>query len=117
MCYPSDTEIGLLADGELCCVVPPRIAWGDNPPWPFDEDPAHVYRAALTQFGSVLMHRSLASQPGLLAKVSAKKLPVSKRFTALHPTWEAQFMALLGSGLVAIYLEDHVSPQEARRSC
>ena len=113
VCYPSDTEIGLLVDGELCCVVPPRIAWGDNPPWPFDEDPAHVYRAALTQYGNLLMHRYLEGHPGLLDKVAKKKLPVSKRFIELYPTWEAQFMALFAAGLVAIYLEDHVSPQEA----
>jgi hypothetical protein len=114
VCYPSDTELGLLANGELCCVVPPRIAWGDNPPWPFDEDPAHVYRAALTCFASVLMGRYLDGHPGLIDKVSKKKLPVSKRFRELHPTWQAQFMALLGAGLVAIYLEDHVSSQEAQ---
>jgi hypothetical protein len=114
VCYPTDTEIGLLVNGELCCIAPPRIAWGDNPPWPFDEDPTHIYRAALSQYGRVLIGRYLEHHPDALEKASQKKLPVSRQFAEKYPTWQEQFLALFVSGLVAIYLEDHVSAPEAQ---
>ncbi len=114
VCYPTDQEIGVAVDGKICCILPPRIAWGDNPPWPFDEDAAHVYRAALAQYGRVLMSRYLSDHADVLAEASGKKLPVGRRLSEAYPTWEAQFLVLFVSGLVAIYLEDHVSPKEAR---
>ncbi len=42
--YPSDTEIGVRLEGQLFCIIPPRIAWGDNEPWPFDDDAGHIFR-------------------------------------------------------------------------
>ncbi len=114
VCYPSDTEIGLNVNGELSCIAPPRIAWGDNPPWPFDEDPTHIYRAALTQYGRMLMRSYLQQVPDVVRKASKSKLPVPKTFTTVNKAWEDQFLALLGTGLVAIFLEDVVNPQEAQ---
>jgi hypothetical protein len=114
VCYPSDTEIGISTTSGLYCVVPPRIAWGDNPPWPFDEDAAHVFRAVLMQFGRLLMGRYLEGCPEALKAAKKKKLPVARAFIKLYPTWEDQFLALFGAGLVAIYLEDAVSKQEAQ---
>ncbi len=113
ICYPTDVEIGVRANSELCCIVPPRIAWGDNPPWPFDEDPAHIFRATLTRFGRLLMQDYLHQHQDVLETVSRKKLPVSKSFVEAHPGWEEQFLTLFTAGLVAIYLEDFVSKAEA----
>ncbi|MFC1959879.1 hypothetical protein ACFLYO_04135 [Chloroflexota bacterium] len=113
VCYPSDQEIGIAIPGQLCCVVPPRIAWGDNPPWPFDEDPTHIFRAALLQYGLLLMKRYLHAHEDVLTAASQKKLPIGRQLTAAYPTWEEQFLALFGAGLVAIYLEDAVNTQEA----
>ncbi len=114
LCYPTDMEIGVAAGNSLYCITPPRVAWGDNPPWPFDEDPAHVLSAALIQYGRLLMGRYLQAHPDALAAAAAHKLPVSPELAAQHPDWEAQFLTLFGAGSVAIYLEDHVSPQEAQ---
>ncbi|MBN1965782.1 MAG: hypothetical protein JW910_14115 [Anaerolineae bacterium] len=114
VCYPTDSEIGVRANGELCCIAPPRIAWGDNPPWPFDEDVAHICRGALTQYGRLLMRKYLHQYEATLAEVTQKKLPVTKAFSQRNPSWEEQFLELFVVGLVAIYLEDAVNKQEAR---
>jgi hypothetical protein len=112
--YPTDSEVGVLVDDELCCIAPPLVAWGDNPPWPYNEDPAYLFRGVVARFGSALMRRYLAQHPAELAKSVKKKLPVSRTFLLRHDTWEAQFLALFEAGLVAIYLEDHVSKTEAQ---
>jgi hypothetical protein len=112
--YPTDQEIGLRVEHELICVTAPRLAWGDSAPWPFDEDPAHVYRAALSQFGRLLLHKYLHRNAKRLAEAAKTPLPVGDEFVALYPSWEEQFVALWLSAAVAIYLEDYVSQAEAK---
>lgn len=112
--YPSEQEIGIRIGKELVCIAPPRLAWGDSPPWPFDEDPAHIYRAALSQYGRLLLIAYLRANASKLTDVTRSPLPVGDQFTALHPSWEEQFAALFVSAAVAIYLEDFVSPAEAK---
>lgn len=112
--YPSDQEIGLRLGRELVCIAPPRLAWGDSPPWPFDEDPAHVYRAALSQYGRLLLLAYLRAHADKLAEAAKTPLPVGDQFSALYPSWEEQFALLFVSAAVAIYLEDHISPAEAK---
>lgn len=112
--YPTDTEIGVRLGNELCCISPPRIAWGDNPPWPFDEDPAHVYRAALTQYGRLLILGYLAQYPDAVAKVSSQKLPINEQFAAKYPTFNERFVALFMVGTVSVFLEEALSEREAK---
>ncbi len=111
--YPTDQELGLRIGGDLVCIVPPRLAWGDSPPWPFDEDPAHVYRAVLVQVGHMLMVAYLRRHAEQIAVISKTPLPVTDQFRTLYPTWVEQFANLFVAGAVAIYLEDHVSSAEA----
>lgn len=110
--YPADQELGFRLRSDLVCIVPPRLAWGDSPPWPYDEDPAHVYRAALTQYGRLLINTYLRNHAAEVAAAETP-LPVSDHFRALHPSWQAQFASVLVAGLVAIYLEDYVNQPEA----
>jgi hypothetical protein len=112
--YPTDQEIGIRIGHELLCLTAPRRAWGDSPPWPFDEDPAHVYRAALSQFGRLLMTAYLRRHADQMAEISKNAIPVSGTFVADYPTWEEQFTALWTAAAVAIYLEDYVSQAEAK---
>jgi hypothetical protein len=112
--YPTDQEIGLRLGRELLCVAPPRLAWGDSPPWPFDEDPTHIYRAALSEYGWLLLMGYLRTHAGKITEVTKAPLPVGDQFSAMHPTWEEQFAALFVAAAVAIYLEDHVSKSEAK---
>lgn len=111
--YPTEHELGFRLGSDLVAIVPPRLAWGDSPPWPYDEDPAHVYRAALEQYARLLMSAYLREHAEQIAAVAKKPLPISDQFAALYPTWADQFTALFVAGAVAIYLEDHVSPAEA----
>lgn len=112
--YPTDAEIGLRVGAELCCIAPPRIAWGDNPPWPFNEDPAHVIRAALSQYGRLLVLAYLRQYPNVVARVAEQKLPVTEEFVARYPTFNEQFAALFVVGAVGLFLEEAVSKQEAK---
>ena len=112
--YPSDNEIGLRFNDRLYCIAPPRIAWGDNEPWPFDEDPAHTFRGLLTEFGRLLMVSYLRQKAAEVAPAAAKPLPVGDKFRETHPTWNDQFTALFVVGAVAIFLEQAINPKEAQ---
>ncbi len=112
--YPSDCEVGVRLEGELFCLVPPRIAWGDNEPWPFDEDPAHIFRGMLSVYGRLLMVSYLRQKAAEVAPLASKPLPVEKSFKTTHPTWSDQFTELFVTGAVAIFLEEAISPQEAK---
>lgn len=114
LCYPTDMSLGAAVDGRLYCITPPRVAVGSNPPWPFDDDPAHLYRAALMQYGRLLLRRYLRAHADALSEASAQPLPVTSAFAVLYPSWEAQLLALVGLSLVVIYLQDCVSEQEAQ---
>jgi hypothetical protein len=112
--FPTDREVGVRLDGELVCIAPPRLAWGDSPPWPFDEDPAHIYRAALSQYGRMLVMNFLRANAETLAPVAEMPLPVSDQFRAQYPSWQEQFTNLFVAAAVAIFLEQHVSKAEAK---
>lgn len=111
--YPSDQEITLRFEDQLIVIVPPRVAWGESPPWPYGEDPAHVYRAAIQNFGALLMREYLQNHSSKLAEVSQTPLPLNETLLTLFPTWEAQFTNIFCAAAVALYLEDHVSAREA----
>jgi hypothetical protein len=113
--YPTDQEIGLRVGKEILFVTPPPLAWGDSPPWPFDEETqvVHAYRAALTQIGRMLLIAYLRSNAEKAAEAAKTELPVGDQFRAIHPTWEDQFAALFVAASVAMYLEDHVNKAEA----
>jgi hypothetical protein len=111
--YPTNHEMGLRLVRDLVALIPPRLAWGDSPPWPYDEDPTHVYRAALAQYGHMLMMAYLRAHAQQVAEAAQTPLPVSDQFGVKYPTWTEQFTSLFVAGAVAIYLEEHVSKAEA----
>jgi hypothetical protein len=112
--YPSERSVGMRVGGKLVCIVPPRIAWGDNPPWPFDEDPAHLYQHALSAYARLLMLTYLRQHAQEVAPVAQKPLVVSQAFKDVHPTWGDQFTELFAASAVALFLETSVSKQEAQ---
>lgn len=107
--YPEDAEIALASEGSLIAVIPPRPAWGDSPPWPFDEDPAHVLRAAIVAYSRL----RLADALGAVSEAAAGPFPVSPAFHALYPAWPDQFAQIFSGALVALYLNEQISAQEA----
>lgn len=112
--YPSDREVGLRFNGELIAVVPPPLAWGDSPPWPYDEETMimHAYRATLVTYGRMLLSAVLRANPDKVAEASDSPLPVNDQFRAQFPAWEEQFSELFVTALVAMYLEEFVSEAE-----
>lgn len=113
--YPTDQEIGLRLGREILVITPPPLAWGDSPPWPFDDETqlVHSYRAALTQIGRLLLIAYLRGNADRVAEAAKTELPVGDQFKATHPTWEEQFTALFVAAAVALYLEDFVNKAEA----
>ena len=103
-------------EGELICIAPPPLAWGDNPPWEYD-DPSMVYhsfKCALSGFGRILLNRLLDSAPDKLAEAAQQELPINDQFRNAFPSWRDQFTELFTTALVALYLEDYVSDREYR---
>lgn len=112
--YPTDYDVGCRFGSELWCIAPPPLAWGDSPPWPYDE-PSQItysYRAVIMVLGRLMLKPYLWSNPDHLAEVMKTELPVPDHFKAQYPTWEEQFTALFLSAVVAMYLEDHVDERE-----
>jgi hypothetical protein len=111
--YPTDLELALRLGQRLFLIVPPRLAWGTNPPWPYAEDPAHLLRAAINGYGRLLLQSYLSRHADAVNEAARTPLPVSEAFARLHPTWADQFTALFIAGATAIYLEGRVSKAEA----
>lgn len=116
ICYPADREVGIRVTDQLIAITEPPQAWGDSPPWPYDEAAmlTHSLRAALTQYARLLLLAYLRANAEKMAEVSSKELPISDQFKAMYPTWEEQFITLFVAAAVAMYLEDHVDPREAK---
>jgi hypothetical protein len=112
--YPSDQNIGIRVGGELIAIIPPPIAWGDSPPWPYKDDPALAYRAALSEYGELLMIAYLRNHNDITTALAEKPLPVDEKFAARHSTWLDQFMGIFKAAVIAMFLEDSVSSLEAR---
>ena len=112
--YPSDQSIGLLIGGELIGIIPPPVAWGDSPPWPYKDDEALAYRAALTEYINILMSAFMSQNAELMKSLAERPLPMEDKFVAAHPTWQDQFTALFKAAVIALFLEDSVSSLEAK---
>lgn len=115
--WPADREVGIHAGNALISLVPPPLAWGESPPWPYDEETRlgeHTYPAALSQYARLLMLAYLRLHADQITDATEKELPISDELKLRYPTWEDQFIALFQSAVVAIYLEDYISPTEAK---
>lgn len=113
ICYPTDVELALRLGDQLILIVPPRLAWGDSPPWPYDEDPAHLFRAAINGYGRLLLLAYLRDHTDAISEAARTPLPVSEAFARMYPTWADQFTTLFIAGATALYLEGRVSKAEA----
>lgn len=112
--YPADYDIGVQLGNELVCIAPPPLAWGDSPPWPYDEATmiTYSYRAAMMVYGGILLKNYLRKHADQLAEITELELPLTDQFKARHPAWEDQFSTLFLSACVAMYLEEHVDRKE-----
>ncbi len=114
LCYPSSEALGFRCGETLVCVCPPRIAWGNNPPWPYDDDPAATYADALGTYAKILLQEYLDRHPREAEMAQQARLPVPNTFRARYPDWFDQFAVLFVSGLTAIFLEETFGQPEAQ---
>ncbi|GAB4544709.1 MAG: hypothetical protein OHK0023_01890 [Anaerolineae bacterium] len=114
ICYPSDQTLGFRVGSELYTLMPPPIAWGDSPPWPYKDDPALAYRSAIAEYGKLLLSAYLQQHAEVIQTISDKPLPIDDKYAELHPSWQAQLLGLLIAALTALFLEDSVSALEAK---
>lgn len=116
ICYPADQDIGIRVENRLIALTPPPLAWGDSPPWPYDEETmqTHSVRAALSEYARLLLRSYLLTQKERMEEITQKELPINDKLKERYPTWEDQFTMLFTSAIVAIYLEDYVSDLEAK---
>lgn len=113
--YPSDREVAMrIGRKDLYAVVPPRLAWGDSPPWPYDEDKPYLHRVTLMQYARLLLMTFLRANSNQFVEAARSELPVSDRFKSLYPTWHEQFVTLFVHAATAIYLEDYMGRAEMR---
>ncbi len=111
--YPGDTEVGVRLHGKLICIVAPRVAWGESDPWPFDEDPAHIFRSLIAEYGRMIMGNHLRANAVQIAPLVHTALPVDDSFRAAHTTWSDQLIGLFTAGAVALFLEQSLGFREA----
>lgn len=106
LCYPTDHVIGFRRDDELYCVAPPRLAWGDNSPWPYDDDPAWAYAVAFGVYARLLLREYLGSHPGEVEFAKNARLPLPEDFRQRNPDWFDQFAVIFVGAATAIFLSE-----------
>lgn len=112
--YPSDQTFGFRVGGELVTIMPPPVAWGDSPPWPYKDDPALAYRAALNEYATLLMAAYLRQHGSVIQSISDKPLAIDEKYAEAHGNWMSQFMGIFRAAITVLFLEDSVSPLEAK---
>jgi hypothetical protein len=113
LCYPTNQSISFRYGSELFCVSPPRIAWGDNPPWPYDDDPAWAYATAFGAFARLLLKEYLNAHPGDAEVAKTASLHLPEDFRQRNPDWFEQFAVVFVGGAAAIFLSNTLGKAEA----
>lgn len=115
LCYPSEQTIAFRRDDQIICVCPPRVAWGDNPPWPYDDDPAATNQDMFAGFTRVLLREYLKEHLEQLIPLKRNySLPLPDDFKRNYPDWYRQFSLIVTSGLTALYIEQAFGVQQAK---
>jgi hypothetical protein len=112
--YPTAQSLGYRDGKRLVCIVPPPIAWGTNPPWPYDDNPGDTPRDVFSTYARVLLAEMLDAHPDAANAVRRTKLPIPNTFRARHPEWFDQFAVLLVSGITALYLRETFGEVESK---
>jgi hypothetical protein len=113
LCYPTTHPISFRRGYDLVCVAPPRIAWGDNPPWPYDDDPAWAYATAFGAYARLLLSEYMYAHPGSAELAEAASLRLPEVFRQRTPDWFEQFAVVFTCGAAAIFLSRTLGKAEA----
>ncbi len=115
LCYPSEQTIAFRRDDQIIGVCPPRVAWGDNPPWPYDDDPVATNQDMFAGFTRVLLKEHLAAHIETLIPLKQRyQLPLPDSFKKNYPDWYKQFSILVTSGMTALYTEQAFGDMQAK---
>ena len=112
--FPALTSVGVRMNGHLVCIAPPRRAWGDNEPWPFDEDPGHIYSCLVLQYSRLLLAEYLRRHLDAVDAAAKTALPLDRSEFPAGATWSDQLIALVSKGLVALFLEQSLGRSESQ---
>jgi len=112
--YPTDANIRFRIGGELVVMLPPRKAWGDSAPWPYNNDPVYMYQETLKAYEELLLRAALRQNAATVAILSEKPISVSPKFTSFYPSWPDQLAGLFTAASIAIFLEESTHPLEAK---
>jgi hypothetical protein len=113
--YPTDQKVNVKVGSELIAIVHPDLAWGESPPWPYDERPDHVYNAIFVQVSQLVLQPMLQAHADKITEIAKEnELPLPDTFKAQYPTWADQFVGLFSSAATAMYLQDFVSDKDAK---
>jgi hypothetical protein len=112
---PAERNLMIRTPQMLATVLPPPLAWGESPPWPYDHPNfhAHTLSAAVSGYALHLLRAYVRREVNVEEMARRYPLPLNPRFQERHAHWADQFVTLMTAALVGIFLEDHVSPQEA----
>jgi hypothetical protein len=103
--YPTADTIGFRSGKQLMAVCPPPVAWGNNPPWPYDDNPADTYRDAFSTYARILLTEFLEADTDSRELILANRLPVPNTFLARYPNLLDQFSVVFIGGLTSLALE------------
>jgi hypothetical protein len=114
--YPGERELGIAGGDTLLALIPPPLAWGDSPPWPYDEDPAHTVRVTVAQFAHLLTSALLEAHAADVADATPFTDTARGRMGQAYAPedWPALFRDLFVPALTALYLEEAFSPGESK---
>jgi hypothetical protein len=111
--YPTAETIGFRNGKQIIAVCPPPVAWGNNPPWPYDDNPADTYRDAFSTYARVLLNEFLSANPESRELIQNNKLPVPNTFLARYPDLLDQFSVVFIGGMTTVALEQTHGKAEA----
>ncbi len=111
--YPSTQTLAFRDGGTVVCVCPPPVAWGTNPPWPYDDNPADPAREMAAACARLLLIELLDAAPEESDALRRAGLPVPNTFRARHPGWQDQLAVLLVGAITTLYLRETFGQAEA----
>lgn len=111
--YPTAETICFRDENRLICISPPPVAWGTNPPWPYDDNPADTAREAFSAYVRLLLREHLDEHPAETEAARRTRLPVPNTFLARYPDWFDQLAVLFVSGATALYMRQTFGKAEA----
>ena len=109
--FPTQHAIGVVTATEISCLIPPRRAVGQSPPWPFADDREHVIRSVIFAACGALLPDYFTKHADEVsgAAESAAALEFDEGFLKRYPDWQLQFARLLTLAAIALFL-DEVDP-------